>query len=363
MSYRLLLFFTTLLGPMLGHVLLQRDFSRAVRLASKAKRVPIESVCQLVDDYYADPERTIVEDIRDITYEDTRDFFTVLGHGLFSTTYLAHDKSKSIAVKVISSDPEQVDSTEKELFIWFKLMVRSNQIVVPFRSCFYEEGYQYIISDTFGTDLETFVIDYVLTRKIRLTTQIGMMLRMAIIVEDLLKLEINHNDLNPHNFLVSTENHTIDIRVIDFGLSTLGGETTPTLGHLSFTAPERMQGLEYDERALVYSLGTVFWRLLGDYPQNDDERCFQPEEFYPECVAKTLKHFETFVEEVLELPAYHTLPEFEQIQNFIQLIQFMLREKDSRPGIKAVRAKLSEFYEQAKRFHPGDNISFTYKIL
>ena len=74
-----------------------------------------------------------------------------------------------------------------------------------------------------------------------------------------------HRDVKPFNLLVGPED---DIRLIDFGLSKLRGETRQHPGGLAigtpfYTAPEQEADPEaVDGRADLYAIGVVLWRML-----------------------------------------------------------------------------------------------------
>lgn len=74
---------------------------------------------------------------------------------------------------------------------------------------------------------------------------------------------ILHRDIKPENILVSDSGV---FKLSDFGLARtlLNGQTEMTMaGTLYYMAPEVQQGGHYDERADIYSLGLVMYRLLN----------------------------------------------------------------------------------------------------
>lgn len=82
-----------------------------------------------------------------------------------------------------------------------------------------------------------------------------------------------HRDLKPENILVVSET---EIRLADFGLALLpGDELRPEdlqngVGTLDYLAPEVLEGIRYDSRSDLYSLGVLFYELLaGKHPFSD----------------------------------------------------------------------------------------------
>jgi serine/threonine-protein kinase len=74
-----------------------------------------------------------------------------------------------------------------------------------------------------------------------------------------------HRDIKPENVMFSSRNEVV---LIDFGLSRLEDDAAVTalgtcIGSPSYLAPERLLGLEYDERADLYAVGVVLYELLA----------------------------------------------------------------------------------------------------
>jgi len=121
---------------------------------------------------------------------------------------------------------------------------------------------------------------------------------VAVMEGILCALEASHNaglihrDIKPANVLL---NHPIDeiesirsiaVKVTDFGLGRVGGETTQSIlksgnsltadgrsisGTLAYMSPEQKEGLESDPQSDVYSCGIVLFEMLtGERPQGSD---------------------------------------------------------------------------------------------
>lgn len=84
-----------------------------------------------------------------------------------------------------------------------------------------------------------------------------------------------HRDLKPSNILLRTiDQQTIDLRLIDFGLSKttqdvqsktdVQGRTV--VGTPGYMSPDQAFGLEYDARSEIYSLGCIMFEMIAGRP-------------------------------------------------------------------------------------------------
>ena len=77
-----------------------------------------------------------------------------------------------------------------------------------------------------------------------------------------------HRDLKPHNVFFSQAGETW--KILDFGVSKMGGTGTLTKGHVvgtpAYMAPEQAKGENVDHRADVYSLAAILYRAVTGHP-------------------------------------------------------------------------------------------------
>ncbi|MEZ4863781.1 MAG: tetratricopeptide repeat protein [Caldilineaceae bacterium] len=72
---------------------------------------------------------------------------------------------------------------------------------------------------------------------------------------------IVHRDLKPGNILVSGE----EVKVLDFGLTTLAGQATPSAGTLRYMAPELINGQVATAASDLYALGIIAYELFAGW--------------------------------------------------------------------------------------------------
>jgi serine/threonine-protein kinase len=82
---------------------------------------------------------------------------------------------------------------------------------------------------------------------------------------------IVHRDLKPHNvFHAEGTDGARAWKILDFGVSKVGGTGTLTKGHVvgtpAYMAPEQARGEDVDHRADVYSLAAILYRAITGHP-------------------------------------------------------------------------------------------------
>lgn len=80
---------------------------------------------------------------------------------------------------------------------------------------------------------------------------------------------IAHRDLKPENLLLRSEDNDSDIKIADFGFAKkvlTPNSLTTQCGTPGYVAPEILEGVPYDTKSDMWSLGVIIYILLGGYP-------------------------------------------------------------------------------------------------
>jgi len=83
------------------------------------------------------------------------------------------------------------------------------------------------------------------------------------------KNNVAHRDLKPENLLLVSKNDDSQVKIADFGFAKKVYEEntlSTQCGTPGYVAPEILEGLKYDQRADMWSVGVILYILLGGYP-------------------------------------------------------------------------------------------------
>jgi len=81
--------------------------------------------------------------------------------------------------------------------------------------------------------------------------------------------KIAHRDLKPENLLLMSSEDDSQIKIADFGFAKIAVtpcSLTTQCGTPGYVAPEILEGVPYDTKADMWSLGVIMYILLGGYP-------------------------------------------------------------------------------------------------
>lgn len=83
------------------------------------------------------------------------------------------------------------------------------------------------------------------------------------------KNNVAHRDLKPENLLLQSSTNDSDIKIADFGFAkrvARPNSLTTQCGTPGYVAPEILEGIPYDTKADMWSIGVILYILLGGYP-------------------------------------------------------------------------------------------------
>ncbi|MEO8551114.1 MAG: serine/threonine-protein kinase [Kofleriaceae bacterium] len=102
-------------------------------------------------------------------------------------------------------------------------------------------------------------------RRLQLPQAVAFVQQVAAGLEAAREAGIVHRDLKPHNVFFTDR-----WKILDFGVSKVGGSGTLTKGHVigtpAYMAPEQARGENVDHRADVYSLAAILYRSVTGHP-------------------------------------------------------------------------------------------------
>ena len=180
-----------------------------------------------------------------------------LGRGGMGIVYLAHRDddafSKTVAIKVLRLHGQEHDNRFRS-----EGRVLGNlehpHIVRLHDAGQSPSGALFLVMEFVdGKPLDQFCRE----RQLPLPALLKLMARIASAVAFAHDRGILHADLKPSNILINAEGHP---RLLDFGLSTLAGSSSPGFSP-QFASPEQRSGQPVDFRSDVYSLGSILVQL------------------------------------------------------------------------------------------------------
>jgi tetratricopeptide (TPR) repeat protein len=193
-----------------------------------------------------------------------------LGGGGMGVVYKAHDEKldRTVALKFL---PHYMDHTEAQRERFLREARAASALDHPNICTIFE------IDE--ADDGRTFIamgycegesLDEVIARgPMPVEQAVQIALQVAIALASAHSKNVVHRDVKPANIIVTKEG---GIKIIDFGLAKLAGQTAVTsdgsmLGTAGYMSPEQAQGLEVDRRTDIWALGLVLYEMLaGAHP-------------------------------------------------------------------------------------------------
>lgn len=198
----------------------------------------------------------------------------LVGQGGMATVYLANQPSleRNVAIKVLPPHPGMNQQFIQRFELEAKTVGRlQHPHILPLFDYGSEGDILYLVMGY----LEGGSLSDLIDRGAVDPKQVEKILReLASAVDYAHRQGVIHRDIKPGNVLIDAEGHTI---LTDFGIVKMATQEgsgltgTNIVGTPAYMAPEQAQGMEVDERADIYALGTVIFELLtGQQPYQAD---------------------------------------------------------------------------------------------
>ena len=196
-------------------------------------------------------------------------FKAQLGSGYYGVVKLAYhrnDPDKVYAVKSIDKtklSPKRLLSAMNEIKI---LSTVDHPNIIKYYETYEDELYMHIVMEycSGGEVLEQIIEE----KRLNEQESCSIIYKIASVLAHCHSKGIVHRDLKPENVLFDNKSNFKDIKVIDFGLGTLGKESLflhSVVGSPYYVAPEVLEGT-YTNECDVWSLGVMTYLFLSGYP-------------------------------------------------------------------------------------------------
>jgi len=167
---------------------------------------------------------------------------------------------------------------------------------------------------------------------------------------------VAHRDLKPENLLLLSDEDDSTVKIADFGFAKhvyRRESLTTQCGTPGYVAPEILEGIPYDERADMWSVGVILYILLGGYPpfiENNQRDLFRKirkgeYEFHPEYWGTVSEEAKSLIASLLTVDPVKRLDAIEALTDpWICQDDITLESRDLKKNLK----ELSKFNAKRK---------------
>jgi serine/threonine protein kinase len=196
----------------------------------------------------------------------------ILGDGAAGTVYLCYDNllKKQVTIKTLKSlSRDQVIAFQKEARA--TSILEHDNIIKVLDFGITSGGTPYMVMEHFGATS----LDRLIKKDDHLDTATA--IDIFVLVCDALshahKKKIFHRDVKCSNILISSETQNLQVKIIDFGVSSFKPDEFSTIvqgvtlvGTPQYMSPDQAQSRPYDARSEIYSVGCSLFEALTGVP-------------------------------------------------------------------------------------------------
>src|SRR5262245_8978397 len=195
-----------------------------------------------------------------------------IGRGGMGTVFKARDPvlDRMVALKVISSEGDVTEELKQRFYREAQACAKlSHPNIVVVHDLGEDSGQLFIVMEFLDGQELKYLIEQ---RRLSLEEKLSLMVQVCDGFHFAHQNNIIHRDIKPGNIFVLRNGQ---VKILDFGIARIAAGTDPGLtrtglimGTLRYMSPEQARG-RVDHRSDIFSIGAVFYELLGGRPVFD----------------------------------------------------------------------------------------------
>jgi len=184
-------------------------------------------------------------------------------------TWLVHKKTKDYVIKFA---PYEALESESLLDLFVKEAWNAKRLKAPYFAKAVipknRTNRYYVMQLIVGEDVNS----YLSRKQLSIDDAVDLARILLKMGQYLLKYDLVHGDIKPHNIMIDSDEDKVNFKIIDFGSITEIFSTDTKAGTPSYLSPERFLNEAISESSEIFSIGvTLYLGLTGKYPYGEIE--------------------------------------------------------------------------------------------